>query len=377
MTAAPDSVDMDPQALQEVERLFHEQLSQRLHPGAALAVYRHGRLVLDLYGGLADRESGKPVERGTMFVLYSSTKPLAAVCLHILWQRGRLRWDDPVAAHWPEFAKNGKEGVTVRHVLTHQAGFPETPWSLTWNKWRDWDFVVQTMENIVPEYAPGEVMAYHPRNFGWVIGELVRRIDGRPFNRFLQEEVTAPLGMNDAYVGLPPELEPRVSRVHAMEDCDRPVSIPAYNEPEVHQAVHPAGGGITTARDLARFYAMLEGGGALEGARILTMETVAEVTALQVEGMDLSLGQHKSRSLGLVINDARMGLPVPDDNPDGASSGPSDCPSFGHGGQATSVGWADPCLGLAVAYITNGARSEDTNVPRLAEISKAVREACR
>ncbi len=377
MTAAPDSVDMDPQALQEVERLFHEQLSQRLHPGAALAVYRHGRLVLDLYGGLADRESGKPVERGTMFVLYSSTKPLAAVCLHILWQRGRLRWDDPVAAHWPEFAKNGKEGVTVRHVLTHQAGFPETPWSLTWNKWRDWDFVVQTMENIVPEYAPGEVMAYHPRNFGWVIGELVRRIDGRPFSRFLQEEVTVPLGMNDAYVGLPPELEPRVSRVHAMEDCDRPVSIPAYNEPEVHQAVHPAGGGITTARDLARFYAMLEGGGALEGARILTMETVAEVTALQVEGMDLSLGQHKSRSLGLVINDARMGLPVPDDNPDGAASVPSDCPSFGHGGQATSVGWADPCLGLAVAYITNGARSEDTNVPRLAEISKAVREACR
>ena len=377
MTAAPDSVDMDPQALQEVERLFHEQLSRRLHPGAALAVYRHGRLVLDLYGGLADRESGKPVERGTMFVLYSSTKPLAAVCLHILWQRGRLRWDDPVAAHWPEFAKNGKEGVTIRHVLTHQAGFPETPWSLTWNKWRDWDFVVQTMENIVPEYAPGEVMAYHPRNFGWVIGELVRRIDGRPFNRFLQEEVTAPLGMNDAYVGLPPKLEPRVSRVHAMEDCDRPVSIPAYNEPEVHQAVHPAGGGITTARDLARFYAMLEGGGALDGARILTPETVAEVTALQVEGMDLSLGQHKSRSLGLVINDARMGLPVPDDNPDGASSTPSDCPSFGHGGQATSVGWADPCLGLAVAYITNGARSEDTNVPRLAEISKAVREACR
>ena len=376
MVTAPDSVGMDPQALQEVERLFHEQLSRRLHPGAALAVYRHGRLVLDLYGGLADRESGKPVERGTMFVLYSSTKPLAAVCLHILWQRGRLRWDDPVAAHWPEFAKNGKEGVTIRHVLTHQAGFPETPWPLTWNKWRDWDFVVQTMENIVPEYAPGEVMAYHPRNFGWVIGELVRRIDGRPFNRFLQEEVTAPLGMNDAYVGLPSELEPRVSRVHAMEDCDRPVSIPAYNEPEVHQAVHPAGGGITTARDLARFYAMLAGGGALDGSRLLEPETVAEVTALQVEDMDLSLGQRKARSLGLVIDDPRMGVPDPENSPNGIASA-SECPSFGHGGQATSVGWADPCLGLAVAYITNGARSEDTNVPRLAAISKAVREACR
>jgi CubicO group peptidase (beta-lactamase class C family) len=341
-----------------------------------LAVYRHGQLVLDLYRGLADRESGKPVERGTMFVLYSSTKPLAAVCLHILWQRGRLRWDDPVAAHWPEFAKNGKEGVTIRHVLTHQAGFPETPWPLTWNKWRDWDFVVQTMENIVPEYAPGEVMAYHPRNFGWVIGELVRRIDGRPFNRFLQEEVTAPLGMNDAYVGLPPELEPRVSRVHAMEDCDRPVSIPAYNEPEVHQAVHPAGGGITTARDLARFYAMLCNNGELDGTRILKSETVAEVTALQIEGLDLSLGQRKARSLGLVIDDPRMGVGSSEDDSEGYSPS-GECPTFGHGGQATSVGWADPCLGLAVAYITNGARSEDTNVPRLAAISKAVREACR
>ncbi len=372
----PETVNMDPRALGEVEALFHGQLDRKLHPGAALAVYRHGRLVLDVYGGLADRETGKPVDADTMFILYSSTKPLAAACLHILWERGRFRWDDPVAEYWPEFAKNGKDGVTIRHILTHQAGFPETPWSLTWNKWQDWDFVVQTMENIVPEYAPGEVMAYHPRNFGWIIGELVRRIDGRPFNHFLRDEITNPLGMTDAYVGLPPELEPRVSRVHAMEDCDRPVSIPAYNEPAVHQAVHPAGGGITTARDLARFYAMLGNGGEMDGVRILKAETVAEVTALQIEGMDMSLGQRKARSLGLVIDDPRMGVGSDADDSEGYSPS-GDCPTFGHGGQATSVGWADPCLGLAVAYITNGARSEDTNVPRLAAISRAVREACR
>ena len=365
MVVAPDTVQMDPQALQRVEQLFHQQLEQGLHPGAALAVYRHGQLVLDVFGGLADRVAFKPVNRGTMFILYSSTKPLAAVCLHILWERGRLAWDDPVAMHWPQFAANGKDAVTIRHVLTHQSGFPETPGSLTWNKWRDWDFVVRAMENLVPEYQPGEVMAYHPRNFGWIIGELVHRIDGRPFNQFLREEITAPLGMNDAFVGLPPELEWRVSRVHAMEDCDRPVSIPAYNQPEVHQAVHPAGGGITTARDLARFYAMLAGEGSLDGVQLLTPETVAEVTAPQVEGIDLSLAQFKRRSLGLVLDDPRMGV---------AEDSGINC--FGHGGQATSVGWADPKLGLGVAYITNGARSEETNLPRLAAISKSVRDAC-
>ena len=128
-----------------------------------------------------------------MFVLFSSTKAMTAACLHTLWQRGQLAWDDPVARHWPGFAKNGKAGITIRHVLSHQGGFPETPSELHWKKWRDWDAVVEAMENITPEYAPGQVMAYHPRNYGWVIGELVRRIDGRTFDRFLREEITGPL----------------------------------------------------------------------------------------------------------------------------------------------------------------------------------------
>jgi CubicO group peptidase (beta-lactamase class C family) len=365
MVVAADSVGMDAQALKRVEELFRKQIEQELHPGAALAVYRHGQLVLDLYYGLADRELGKPVSHDTMFILYSSTKPLAAACLHLLWEWGKLDWDDPVVKHWPGFGKNGKEGVTIRHVLTHQGGFPDTPGSLTWKKWHDWDAIARAMEDIVPEYQPGEVMAYHPRNFGWVIGELVRRIDGRLFNQFLSEEITMPLGMNDAYVGLPPELEDRVSRVHAMDDCDRPGMIPLYNKPEVHQAVQPSGGGITTARDLARFYAMMGNGGALDGAQILKPETVAEVTGLQIEGIDYSLGQQMRRGLGLVLTDYRMGA-----SPEAGRR------TFGHGGAGTSIGWADPDLGLAVAFITNGFRCNETNNPRLAAISQAVREAC-
>ena len=154
----------------------------------------------------------------------------------------------------------------------------------------------------------GTVMAYHRRNFGWAIAELVRRIDGRPFNQFLQEEVTGPLAMNDTYVGLPPSLEGRVSSVHAMEDCDRPEMVCDYNRPEVHQAVHPAGCGIATARDLARIYAMMERGGALDGVRILKPETVAEVTKLQVEGIDGTLNQYIHRSLGMALGDPSHGL---------------------------------------------------------------------
>jgi len=357
---------MDAQALGRVERLFREQIGKGTHPGAVLAAYRHGQAVLDLYGGVADRESGRPVAQDTMFVLYSSTKPLAAACLYILWERGKLGWDDPVAKHWPEFAQNGKAGVTVRHILTHRGGFPDTPKELTWDKWRDWDAVVRTMEGATPIYEPGTVIAYHARNFGWVIGELVRRIDGRPFSRFLRDELTGPLGMKDTYVGLPPSLEARVSRIYAMEDCDRPEMVSDYNRPEVHQAVHPAGGGISTARDLVRFYAMMECGGTLDGVRVLKLETVAEVTKLQVEGMDRTLGQYVRRSLGMWLGDQRMG-----------TSGTVDIHTFGHGGAGTSVGWADPDSGLAVAYITNGFRANVSNNPRLAAISQAIRDACR
>jgi len=236
---------------------------------------------------------------------------------------------------------------------------------LTWDKWHDWDFVVNTIEKVRPIFEPGKVIAYHPRNCGWVVAELVRRIDGRPFRQFLQEEITGPLGMDDTYVGLPAELEGRVSKEHAMEDCDRMTMVTTYNRPEVHLAVQPAGGGIATARDLSRFYAMMIGGGYLEGARVLNPDTVEEVTKLQVEGMDHTLERPVRRSLGLTLGDGRMG-----------STEQMNDRTFGHAGAGTSVGWADPDLGLAVGYITNGFRAEHSNTPRLSAISQAVRDAC-
>lgn len=267
-----------------------------------------------------------------------------------------------MAKYWPEFGQCKKSRITLRHVLTHHGGFHDTPSELTWDKWGDWNAVVRAMEGITPTHPPRRVIAYHARNYGWVIAEVVQRIDGRPFSRFIREELTSPLGMNDTYVGFPPSLDERVSKIHAMEDADRPEMATDYNHPEVHQAVHPAGAGIAPAKDLARFYAMMERGGALDGVRIFTPETVVEVTKIQVEGTDITSGKQVCRSLGMVLGDQRMGS--------------NSVRSFGHGGAGTSLGWADPASGLAFAYITNGFQGSETNVPRLESMSQTVRAAC-
>ena len=364
MVVAAECAQMDPRGLNLVEALFDQQIETGGHPGAALAVYRHSKPVLDLFGGLADRETGRPVTSDTIFVLYSSTKAVTAACLHILWERGKFQWDDTVASHWPAFAQKGKEAVTIRHVMTHQSGFPDTPSHLTWERWHDWDAAVNAMEQIPLDYQPGRVIAYHARNFGWVLGELVRRIDGRPIDRFIREEITGPLKIEEFHLGIDPTMEERVSKLHAMEDCDRTSQVTIYNRPEVHTAVQPAGGGIATARGLARFYAMMAGGGTLDGVTTMKPDTVVEVTKPQAEGLDHILDRNVMRSLGLSLGDPRSATP-----------GNESIRTFGHAGAGTSIGWANPDSGLALAYITNGFRAEATNTPRLAEISQAVIDA--
>ena len=364
MVVTAENAQMDPQGLARVEELFNRQIETGGHPGAALAVYRHGLPVLDLYGGLADRETGKPITEDSIFVLFSSTKAVTASCLHILWERGQLNWDDTVASHWPGFAQKGKEEVTIRHVMTHQSGFPDTPSHMTWDRWHDWDAAVDAMEQIPLDYKPGRVIAYHPRNFGWVVGELVRRIDGRPIDQFIKEEITGPLQVQEFHLGIDPSMEERVAKLHAMEDCDRTSQVTIYNRPEVHTAILPAGGGIATARGLARFYAMMAGGGTLDGVTTMKRETVEEVTKPQAEGLDHSLDRQVMRSLGLSLGDPRSTAP-----------GKEDVRTFGHAGSGTSIGWANPDSGLALAYITNGFRAEASNTPRLAEISQAVLDA--
>jgi len=255
-------------------------------------------------------------------------------------------------------------------VLTHRGGFPQTPRELTWQRWQDWDAVVRAMEEATPQFAPGTVSAYHALNHGWVCAELVRRIDGRDFPTYLREEVTGPLGMMDTHVGLPPDQEGRVATLHAMEDVEEPGqgTVRTFNQPEVHQAVVPAGCGIATARDMARFYAGLAADGELDDARVIGRETLERALQLEIEDTDQALNSPIRRGLGFNLG----GLPGP--NRMGRTSPGR---TFGHGGAGTSICWGDTELGVGFAFTPNGFRGPATLIQRCEELSDAVRAACR
>ena len=367
MVVAPESVGMNSQGLERVKALFHQQIERGLHPGAAMAVYRNGKLVLDICGGMANIETGKPVTEDTLFVIFSSTKPIAAFCWLLLWEHGQMEMGDWIGDRWPEFRKGGKESVTVKHILTHTGGFPDTPPELTPDKLVNWDACVAAIANAPLRFRPGETIAYHSLNFGWVVGEMVRRVDGRPISQYLKEEVTGPLGMNDFYLGLPASEEHRVAKLYVTEEIETPEVVDIFNRPAAHQAVIPAANGISTARDLARFYAMLGMSGELDGVEIIRSGVIRYVAAVQEEGMDALSGSDVKLGLGFAIDDPRMGTQ--------RSSGRYNH-SIGHSGFGSSIGWVDLAERLAVAIITNGVRGEESNEERLRALSEAVRDAC-
>ena len=367
MVTQAENVEMDSTGLERVKSLFHEQLNQGTHPGSAMAVYHHGKLVLDLYGGLANVESNRPVTKDTLFVIFSCTKAISAFCWHLLRERGQIELGHWIADYWPEFAKNGKEHVTSRHILTHTAGFPDTPKELTGDKIANWLAAVNAMEDAKLTHQPGNTIAYHSLNFGWVLGEIVRRVDGRPINKFLRDEVTTPLGINDLFLGLPPNLEPRVAKAYPMENYEAPEKVEFFNTHQAHQAVIPAANGISTARDLARFFAMLSLGGKLDGAELIRPGVIREISALQEQGKDRNSGRHVKLGLGVAIDDPSMGTP--------RGSGRYRH-SFGHSGLGSCIAWANLESQLAVAIVTNGVRDDASNTLRLSALSDAVWDAC-
>ncbi len=366
--------DLDRIAFAEVERLFHEGLSlRRLHPGAALAVYRHGRLVLDLTAGYADTQRGEVVSSDTLFPLFSGTKPFAAVALWQQIELGRAALDDPVAAYWPAFGQAGKERVTIRHVLSHRGGFPTAPAELAREQWGDWEAAMQAIEAMPPTYEPGTVSAYHFLTQHWVCAELVRRLDSRPYQDYLRAEITGPLGLTDTYVGLPAAEEHRVVKVHATDGTDEwgRNALRAMNEVPLHRMVIPGASGVSTARDMARFYAALAGGGLLDGVRILRPDTVARMLRIEVDGeIDQTFNVPVRRGLGFELG----GLADPRRHWPGATS---TARTFWHGGFGSSVCWGDPDLGVAMAFMTNGVRRDEAGAIARRDLSDAVRFACR
>jgi CubicO group peptidase (beta-lactamase class C family) len=357
-------------ALEHVDRQFREQLSPlRLFPGAALAVYHRGRLVLDLAAGFADTQAGERVGADSLFPLFSGSKPFAAVALWQQIERGNLGLDEPVATWWPTFGQNGKERVLVRHLLCHRGGFPTTPVELTPVRWGESAAVLAMVEAMSLEHAPGTVSSYHFLTQHWVLAELLRRLDGRAYPAYLREEITAPLDLTDTYVGLPGSQEHRVVKLHATDGTDAwgLDGLRQMSQIALHRMVVPGASGVSTARDMARFYAALAAGGALDGVRILRRETVARMVQVEVDGeVDATFDVPVRRGLGFELG----GLADPRRHWPGSTSTVN---TFWHGGFGSSVCWGDPDLDLAMAFLSNGLRRDEAGAVARRDLSDSVR----
>ncbi|MFB6101823.1 MAG: serine hydrolase domain-containing protein [Haloplanus sp.] len=369
--------DTDPAA--RVRRVVDQHVTAGLHHGAQVAVYDGAELVLDVAVGTVEPD-GPATTSDRRHVLFSCTKPYAGVCLHHLVERGHLSYDDPVRDHWPAFADAGTEkaAATVRHVLSHQAGVPYGSFDEAYDQWGDWDAAVEAMEALDTRFRPGSTAAYHSLTYGFLVGELVRRVSGQPVDAYAREHVFDPLGMDDTSIGLPdgdPDDVATLSGFTPGERCRDPgvglgertaEAAALFNRESIHRAVVPAATGVGTARDMARFYACLANGGELDGTRLLEADTVAEATRVQVEvDEDATMGVPRRYALGF----ERAGTAW------GKYGTLAPRTTFGHGGLGSIVGWGDPESGLAMAYVTNGIRDEVEHMMRANAVADAVRRA--
>ncbi|GLY23190.1 serine hydrolase domain-containing protein [Micromonospora sp. NBRC 101691] len=369
-----------------VREAFQANFATRSEIGAAVSVYRHGQEVVRLWGGTADPDTGRPWREETLQVVYSTTKSVPAACAHLLAQRGQLDLDAPVAEYWPEFAAAGKGDIPVRWLLSHQAGLPVLDRPVPLAAALTWDPVVAALAAQAPAWQPGTAHGYHGLTFGWLVGEVVRRVSGRSLGTYFADEIAEPLGL-DFWIGLPAAEAHRVSRL-----VEQPVAPPtptrevpealrealaAYTDPtslvvrstmvtdppldladpRTWAAEIPAVNGICTASSLARFYAGLIG--EVDGIRILDATTLAAATREQASGTDRVLMAPTRPALG-------FGLPLPEQ--------PWWSPTaFGFPGHGGSLGYADPASGVAFGYVMNGLRVSMDPDPRTSSLIKAVR----
>ena len=216
-----------------VHEAFQANFDEGLEDGAAFSAYHRGRKVVDLWGGVADTTTGRPWEEDALVLVYSTTKGATAMCANRLAQQGSLDVDAPVVTYWPEFGQAGKEEVTVADLLSHRAGLAWTDGPLTFDQALAWDPVIEALERQAPSWPPGTAHGYHATTYGWLVGEVVRRISGQSLGTYLRQEVAGPLGA-DFFVGLPASEEHRVARlVSFLESLEagRPLTPPGAGNP--------------------------------------------------------------------------------------------------------------------------------------------------
>jgi CubicO group peptidase (beta-lactamase class C family) len=373
-----------------VRQAFLSNFSSHGDVGAAFCLYRDGRKVVDIWGGVADAKTGQAWAGDTLTLVYSTTKGVTAICAHLLAQRGELDLDAPVVEYWPEFAPEGKARIPVRWLLSHRAGLPVIDRRLTPEEALAWDPAVQALAAQRPVWEPGTRHGYHALTYGWLVGEVIRRATGRTVGEVLAKQVSGPLGL-DLWVGLPEGEEPKVcrlippdpprldsviegtlppERIEMLKATANPTSLTAralnvtdppfnFNSPAVHAGELPAANGIGTARALAKLYAATVG--EVDGIRLLEPATVADATRQQSNGPD-----------EVLVLDTRFGSGFFLPSSFAPLMGPR---SFGHAGAGGSLAFADPDRGLAFGYVMNRMQQNLSGDPRTANLIAVVEDA--
>lgn len=331
--------------------------------GLQVAAHRRGALVADICAGVTRRGGDTPVDPRTLFPIFSVSKAVVATALHLQAERGLIDDCDRVARHWPEYARSGKGDTTVADVLTHRAGLPQVPDGATMERMGDWEWMVDHLAAATPLFPPGTVSAYHSLTWGWLVGELVRRTDGcrRSLGRFIAEEICAPLGIDDLHLGLPPSMHARVAHLGSDETAApetdplrlavKPPQValtPAiYNRPSVLAAEHPGTGMVATARSVARLFAMLAGGGELDGVRLLSESRVRGLLRPRRNSGEVDRVQGRAARIGA----GGLWLSGGSASDDAVTGGGAAV--LYHPGQGGSIAWADLDTGVAVAVCHN------------------------
>lgn len=367
-----------------VRDAFIENFAKRAEVGAATSVTVDGRCVVDLWSGFADAAKTRPWSRDTLVNVWSTTKGLCAMCAHRLADQGKLDLEAPVAKYWPEFAQGGKSSIPVSYLLNHKAGLAAIRTPLKHDELFSWEKVTTELARQEPWWTPGARHGYHAITFGWLVGEVVRRVSGKSLGAYFRDEIAKPLGA-DAHIGIGPEFDSRVAEIiyaPAPQPGERnifaemmkdPASVsyaalfnpPTMFSPETTNsrawrgAEIPGANGHANARALARIYGALARGGEVDGVRLFGPREIERCYTEQSKGQDAVLPLTTRFGLGFMLSqvDSMLGP-----NPH----------AFGHPGAGGSLGFADPDAKVGFGYVMNQMGNEPLLDPRPAALIEAL-----
>ncbi len=371
----------------KVADAFATNFAEHGDVGAGFSLYVDGKAVVDITGGVADETTGRAYDDSTLQLVFSTTKGAAALCAAILHERGQLDYDAPVSQYWPEFSAGGKSELTVAQMLSHQCGLVSVDNPPPLADVLAIDPIVEALAAQAPLWEPDGSHGYHALTYGWLAGELVRRISGQRIGAFFQENVAGPLGL-DFWIGLPESEEPRVAPLIASPPPADPAAIElmlaimgpgtlggralsldgafgvseegnVFNTREVHASEIPAANGITNASSLARMYASTVG--AVDGVQLMNDATRKTATTAVTSGSDRCLVMETKFGMGFMCHDGILPL-----------TGPN---AYGHAGAGGSVGFADPDLGIGYGYVMNSMSGSLVGDPRTGGLTEALK-AC-